>query len=421
MTTSPKKAKYNWLIPPVLPPNDLPLKLREELVRSLYGQKRSILEGSLVLLIVALACWIHTGSPWFILWAAADLFALSLRMILVHFYEHKTHIGIPDDWARRFALSSFASALVWGVGCLVITIRVHDPIVVLFATMSEMGWVSAAACRNQISPAAAMSQIIGPLLPTAIGFLINDAPLYRVIGALLFIQIGGNIGISEYLRNQTLGLLNARKKQGELMTQLESTCAKLETTCAKYENTCAELEIANARLQNLSATDGLTGIPNRRALDTALQIEWARSAREGVAISLLMLDVDWFKAFNDLYGHLSGDDCLCLIARTLETTLRRPPDFAARFGGEEFMAILPGADQRGALEAAERVRNCVLELAIPHSASQYKRVTISVGVATVIRPEADSDPQILIAASDRALYCAKERGRNNVCVDPAIR
>ena len=399
--SSLRLAISNWLIPPVLPHNDLPLELRRELVRSLYGQKRSMLEGALVLLIVAMACWIHTGSSWFTLWAAAALLALSLRMILVHFYERVANSGNPNVWARRFALSSLASALVWGVGCLVITLRVHDPIVVLFATMSEMGWVSAAACRNQISPAATTSQIIGPLLPTAIGFLVNDAPLYRVIGLLLFIQIGGNIAISEYLRNQTLGLLNARKRQGELMTELESACG--------------ELEAANARLQSLSATDGLTGIANRRALDTALQLEWGRSARQGEAISLLMLDVDWFKAFNDLYGHLAGDDCLRLIARTLEMALRRPPDFAARFGGEEFMAILPGTDQRGALEAAERVRIRVLALAIPHGGSQYDLVTVSVGVATAFRPEKDSDPQLLIAAADRALYRAKEQGRNQVC------
>jgi diguanylate cyclase (GGDEF)-like protein len=169
----------------------------------------------------------------------------------------------------------------------------------------------------------------------------------------------------------------------------------------------------NRYLARLATTDGLTGVPNRRSFDETLAAEWRRMARDDDTLSLLMLDIDRFKRFNDRYGHLAGDGCLRAVATSIAASLQRPADVTARYGGEEFALILPATDESGAAIIAERVRDAVEALAIPHEHSELGQVTISVGAATV-RPREGGEPQDLIDASDQALYRAKESGRNRV-------
>ena len=174
---------------------------------------------------------------------------------------------------------------------------------------------------------------------------------------------------------------------------------------------------ANRKLDRLSRFDALTDLANRRHFDEFLQQLWQRAKRGGQAIALLMMDVDHFKAYNDHYGHPKGDDCLQQIAAILKRHLRRPGDLVARFGGEEFVAVLHDTAMPQAVAAAERVRTGVEHLGLPHAASPTaKQVTISIGVAT-LRPE--GAPSDLIAASDAALYAAKSGGRNRVVPAPA--
>jgi diguanylate cyclase (GGDEF)-like protein len=168
-------------------------------------------------------------------------------------------------------------------------------------------------------------------------------------------------------------------------------------------------------LERLSQIDGLSGIWNRRRFDEMLQIEWRRASRgPRAALSLVMVDIDCFKQFNDHYGHLAGDDCIRQVARTLSTSAQRAGDFVARYGGEEFACILPGIDAEGARQFGEKVREEVLQLAIPHEASSAgAQVTISVGVASVAHAGHGS-ATALVDEADRALYRAKEAGRNRV-------
>jgi len=174
------------------------------------------------------------------------------------------------------------------------------------------------------------------------------------------------------------------------------------------------LREANAKLKQLSMQDALTGLPNRRQFDQTLDMEWHRALRNQRPLSLLILDVDYFKALNDLQGHQAGDLCLQRIARALHSSLRRAGEVAARYGGEEFAAILPDADIFTAASVAETMRQEVLALQIRHQSSLVERsVTISVGVATMY-PVADQPPAELIAAADEALYRAKRNGRNRV-------
>lgn len=170
-------------------------------------------------------------------------------------------------------------------------------------------------------------------------------------------------------------------------------------------------------LRNLSYQDGLTGISNRRRFDEKLEEEWRRTAREHQPISLIMLDIDFFKNYNDLYGHPAGDECLKKIAHVLVETVARPGDIAARYGGEEFAAILPNTSLLGAEKLAEQIRSHVEALELPHANSTVSPwVTVSVGLATRV-PANGEDFIILLEGADRALYKAKQQGRNRLVVD----
>ncbi len=176
----------------------------------------------------------------------------------------------------------------------------------------------------------------------------------------------------------------------------------------------AELELKNAneKLQMLSVIDGLTKIPNRRRFDDYLEAEWQRLCRDPKPISLIMCDIDFFKLYNDHYGHQAGDECLKKVAGAISATACRSTDLAARYGGEEFVVVLPGTDLDGAMTVAEKIRSNVNNLKIMHEKSSIDEyITLSLGVAAVI-PGDDHVPEDLIAEADKALYKAKESGRN---------
>ena len=175
-----------------------------------------------------------------------------------------------------------------------------------------------------------------------------------------------------------------------------------------------ELKRARDVLADLSQTDGLTGIANRMRFDDVLDREWVRASRSGQPLSLVLVDIDHFKLFNDHYGHLAGDDCLRQVARSLASCIERPTDLVARYGGEEMACVLPDTPAAGALRVAERLLAAVRDLAIPHARSGAgDHVTISLGVATAI-PTADTTHRELVSAADEALYRAKEAGRDRI-------
>jgi two-component system chemotaxis family response regulator WspR len=177
-----------------------------------------------------------------------------------------------------------------------------------------------------------------------------------------------------------------------------------------------QLREANLALEKLSSLDGLTGIANRRQFDTVLNKEWTRAIRNRIPISLLMLDIDYFKLYNDSYGHQKGDSCLKTVAKILHDNEKRPADLAARYGGEEFSIILPETDIHGATEIATNILHIIRNATIPHKTSKVSKcLTASIGVATMTAERGDQ-PDILVAHADRALYQAKEQGRNRVVV-----
>ncbi len=174
-----------------------------------------------------------------------------------------------------------------------------------------------------------------------------------------------------------------------------------------------QLHDANQELQRLSMTDGLTGLANRRMFDETLQREWRRCIRLNKPMSLVMMDVDHFKQYNDLYGHQQGDDCLKAIAKKLAKSAPRPADLVARYGGEEFIMVLGETDEVGARWVAERVRQRVSLLQLPHAGSKHQFVSVSCGIAS-IHPTRELSADVLLQTADKALYQAKHQGRNTV-------
>jgi diguanylate cyclase (GGDEF)-like protein len=255
----------------------------------------------------------------------------------------------------------------------------------------------------------------------------SDASFFAVM--LLVIIVLAVIGrtlilharIARRTRELETELAHRRRIEGELQmirddleNRVRERTHALEARNAELSQLRLALETANQRLKRLVAVDALTGIANRRHFDRALERELRRARRDSSPLSLVFLDLDEFKRFNDTYGHARGDEVLRLVARTLDETFRRGGDLVARYGGEEFAVVLPGVDARRAELYAERLRRRIWRLAVPYQASQVAdRVTISGGVATV-QPGFIATPDDLLHAADKALYRAKCLGRNRI-------
>lgn len=189
------------------------------------------------------------------------------------------------------------------------------------------------------------------------------------------------------------------------------------TVAIQQSQLCCRLQTANQKLQKLAILDGLTGIANRRYFDLVLDKEWQRLAREQQPLSLILCDIDYFKAYNDTYGHQQGDRCLQQVAQILQQSTRRPADLAARYGGEEFALILPYTNAPGALFLAHRIVRQLTQKALPHRQSQASNVvTLSIGIATKI-PHSKQASSTIIETADNLLYKAKKAGRNQLALD----
>ncbi|MGK5008606.1 sensor domain-containing diguanylate cyclase [Janthinobacterium sp. MDB2-8] len=180
-----------------------------------------------------------------------------------------------------------------------------------------------------------------------------------------------------------------------------------------------ELELINETLARLANQDGLTGLANRRHFDQSLSAEFSRAQREESALGLVMIDVDFFKQYNDIYGHVAGDECLRKIGKVMAYSMRRPGDLAARYGGEEMVVLLPGTDLVGTLAVAEGLRDAVQSMVIAHTGNPLGVVTVSIGVAAFVPVHLKNQAVELVELADKALYKAKASGRNQVCYESA--
>jgi diguanylate cyclase (GGDEF)-like protein len=220
-------------------------------------------------------------------------------------------------------------------------------------------------------------------------------------------QLNTEIGERRQIENQLDAMVNRLSRQKEDLELL------VETIASHGDEINEQMHAQLTSVQELARTDSLTGLWNRRSFDETFAIEWNRHLRSGDQLGVLVIDVDFFKAFNDHFGHQAGDQCLKSVGQILSDCPRRSGEMAARYGGEEFAVILPNCDKKAALRMAESARSKVESLGIAHPVSSFGHVTASVGVAVMI-PGKSNHPDDLFEQADAALYHAKQNGRNQV-------
>lgn len=278
---------------------------------------------------------------------------------------------------------------------------------VVSATPSDRLNADTRSVRDKIIAIGMLCFAVSLLLSALISRSIS-VPLLRLVSAMRRTGAGDTTVRVEQAGNDEIAVLS--HKFNEMAGKLQQNKEDLEQQVALRTQ---ELERANRKLEALSATDGLTGVANRRRFDEALGTELRRSVRSGHALALLMLDVDYFKKYNDRYGHLAGDECLRIVARVLQKSSRRVTDLVARYGGEEFSVIIAESDIEHALQQAQHICQAIFELKLPHADSPFGYITASIGVA-VVQAEDHTTAEQVVRIADQALYHAKYQGRNRV-------
>jgi diguanylate cyclase (GGDEF)-like protein len=312
-----------------------------------------------------------------------SLLAVSLGRVSIGwlYSRYRYHEKLPPRfWYRLYFAGTMLSALVW---CSVsIFFFPSDNMHSQFYMVAVLAGLIHGAGHSQ-APFRLVHGIysVTLMMPLILRFFLMGSFIYGTFAFALLFLIAG-IAVSN------------RKMRRLLM----------ESLSMKYE------------MSQMAHIDSLTGVANRRHFDIFIYQEWRKAQREGWPLAMLMVDVDFFKLYNDVYGHQYGDQCLRSIADAISKVIRRPSDLVSRYGGEEFGVILPNTPLHGAMNVAEQMRQAVGTLFIEHKKSPVAHyVTVSIGVA-VMTPVKESHPDELVAASDEALYMAKKSGRNRVCV-----
>ncbi|RKZ69889.1 MAG: hypothetical protein DRQ48_07220 [Gammaproteobacteria bacterium] len=342
-------------------------------------------------LVVVLIVLDSVPLPYITVWVLS-LFVLNTYRI-IDIGKVQKIIDEIDDWRPlhiRFVLFSAVLGLVYSLGFTLIFTQltlIHQVyILCLIATLVPAGLVSFASDRYSFY--AYFYSLCVPLLLHIL--LMAKSPYISIsICAVAFMAI-----------SRQLFLWNHKVIKNSIELKL------------KNEELVKSLQETNTRLQQQNIIDDLTKIPNRRHFDEILEKEWLRAKRIRTSLALLMIDIDFFKQYNDTYGHLKGDECLKQIATVLSNNMNRPGDFVARYGGEEFCILIPDTDMDGAITFAEMVHSAIIGLKIDNPGSEVsKYLTISIGIAAIV-PKHDDSYMDLIYTSDKALYKAKSDGRN---------
>jgi diguanylate cyclase (GGDEF)-like protein len=283
----------------------------------------------------------------------------------------------------------------------------HTSWLVVSATPADRLNADTRSVRNKIIGIGLLCFAASLLLSALIARSIT-APLKRLIMVMKETESGNSHIRVEQGGSDEISVLS--RKFNQMASKLHQNKEQLEEQVALRTR---ELERANRKLEALSSTDGLTGVANRRRFDEALANELRRAVRSAKPLALLMLDVDYFKKYNDRYGHQAGDECLRIVARVLQQSSRRATDLVARYGGEEFVIIVAESDPGSAIQQAENICDAIFALKIPHADSPFGYITASIGVAAV-QPDEQLAAERVLRIADQALYHAKYQGRNRV-------
>jgi diguanylate cyclase (GGDEF)-like protein len=373
-----------------------------KLLGLMYGPIKPMAIGGAVYCVLGLIGFIGTGSPWYLAGAVAMLLVPAARIV-----QSRQFLATPGRhsirvWALRAVLSAWCAGAVWGAWNLAVLFEPNRDLALIVVGV-QAAILTSAVMRNSAVPAQAVGQVLLTSVPLLVASLFSASLFINLFAVFAALQILGALSVGKQQHRLILRLLTADDDKTDLLARLASANQ--------------ELELLNDHLRALADTDALTGLANRRALDLTLAREWRRSAREQAPLAMLLIDIDHFKAFNDSYGHPAGDTCLRAVAAAVSSAARRPGDLAARYGGEEFAVILPSTDLQAAREVGEMIRTDLAARALAHAASDWGKVTVSIGAAAMIAT-AGTRPEKLTALADSALYGAKRNGRNLVLVAP---
>jgi len=353
-------------------------------------------------------------------WLACLIAASGIRIFgLRHISSDDFSEKEASHYARRYALTAFLLGSVWAsLAFLLPYVGTEERILIFVFLVSIVGGALATTAGHVISfysysypiliAYAAHAFVLNGGIWTLIGIMTVVYGIYMTIAAWkLYNSLRESITL-RYSWQEIADVLEITRK--ELSTELDSRT----TAESKLKSVMGELEQAVSHLEQLAAIDELTGIPNRRTFDAAIAREWNRARRQQSSIALMMIDVDFFKNYNDFYYHQKGDEALKQVAQTLTRYAQRPGDTVARYGGEEFALVLVDPTADYVIKTAEELREAILELEIQHKKSEISEfLTVSVGTSISTAPNND-DYSVLISSADGALYEAKQAGRNQV-------
>ncbi len=350
-------------------------------------------------------------------WWLALLAVLSARWWVAQ--SHANGIGLRHGPVWLLYLTLFGSGLLWGVAPLVVIYRADDTL--LFTGVLLASGVALSAFSSfGVSVAAVVAMVLPIALANLTMIALTPSTAYYALGVALLLLYGHQAVVMAQSRRVLANQIRLRVENALLAAQLTSQAEKTAAELERRMDTERVLRASRDKAERLSGTDSLTDIANRRYFDKRLKQEISRAFRERTQLSLVVCDLDYFKQYNDTYGHPQGDECLKAFARVLVGYCRRGGDLAARTGGEEFALLLPNTDHAAALRLAENARSAFDGMAIVHAGSVLKpNATASFGVATIVPSHLEAGDDLILRA-DQALYLAKSLGRNQVVSENAV-
>lgn len=370
-------------------------KLGYQLLDSFVKQTPIVISGHVIVASINIVLFWGAISNAFVLgWASFLVFIGLSRWVMKIQYQRHWRRRSPGFWRGLFAVSSMSLGVIWCVWSLYVGSAIGFDGVGLSILVITVAGLASGAVASTSSSLVSYGLFAAPiLLPMSVWLLLLDQTEVRGIGVLMVVFF--IITLRQVLR------INSVLKQSI-------------TNGLELEESKEQTELLAKELYKQSTIDVLTSVTNRRGFNESLSSEWQRAKRSRMPLTLLMIDVDCFKPFNDNLGHPAGDECLQRIAAALRSVVKRAGETIARYGGEEFAVLLPNTTPQEGVEVAEKIRTGVFDLNIAHPASDVADwVTVSTGVHCVY-PGEDEDSQMLIELADQALYEAKAAGRNCV-------
>ena len=368
----------------------------EDTIRELFSSRPHVL-ATLGIGLAGLSAGLSGSVTAGLLAALVVLACLGYRIYIERLFLARGPGALDPRWIRLFVFGSLLSGFGWGLSAAML----------MYDTSPGTQIITVAVACAIMQGAAGRAYMIPGTALINIALVIGQMSLAAfAAGNYVFLPAG--LLYSAFLTSFIMQMVNNRMRQ----LRAEQTADRLPQEIIEKNEL---LRIANETLATKAYEDPLTGLANRRKFDLVLSEALASAGRDGAAISLMMIDVDRFKAFNDTYGHQSGDECLQLLSRAISATVSGDGSLVARYGGEEFVAILPGKDQAAALALAERIRIAVRLTALDTLPNSPPRQTVSIGLVSR-RPNSATTAEEMLAAADAALYEAKKKGRNRVCV-----